>query len=155
MTIKPHVNETNPYAPLATVVDDRQLMPDESAPRTYSILWVWPAAWLTTAIAGGVFGLGLLMAARGTSVALVGFIFGTMIASVVALPVSCILYAIIAIVTRRLTSLGVMLSTGICGGISGGISSLAIANAIPLSWMVGAALVGAFIPVILVKYFFR
>ncbi|MBM3967428.1 MAG: hypothetical protein FJ308_20585, partial [Planctomycetes bacterium] len=65
MIIEPHVNETNPYAPLATVGYDRPLTPDESAARTYSVLWVWPVAWLTTAISGGVFGFGLCMIASG------------------------------------------------------------------------------------------
>lgn len=155
MIIDPHLRETNPYAPLATVVNDRQLMADESTARTYSVLWVWPAAWLTTAVAGGVFGFSVCAIGGSIPLAFVGFVFGLMIAGTVAFPVSSILYAIIAVVTRRLTSDAAILSTGICGGISGVISTQGMSGGAPWGWVVGAGFVGAVVPALLVKNFFR
>ena len=160
MILEPHLRETNPYAPLATVVSEQQLMPDESAAKEHSILLVWPAAWLTTTIAGGVFGFGVLLIGGNVPFAFFGLVFGIAIAGLVAFPVSTILYAIIAVVTRKLTSNTAMMSAGVCGAISGAISSTGMILQASWSWLfvgwvLAAGLVGAVVPAMFVKMFFK
>jgi|688.fasta_scaffold19198_3 hypothetical protein len=150
-----YISDINPYAPLASVADDRQLIPDETTARTYSVLFVWLAAWLTTAIAGGVFGFGMLAIGGGVLFGIVGFGVGIIIAGIVAAPVSTLLYVFIALITRTLTSNTAMASAGVCGGISGVISSLAMGGGSTLGLVIAAGLVGAIIPATLVKMFLR
>ncbi|MBL8811427.1 MAG: hypothetical protein JNM43_14745 [Planctomycetaceae bacterium] len=102
----------NPYVAQETILSEPPASQLDSLRKSRSALLVSLQAWLTTGVAGGIFGLFLF--------GFIGAAFGLVVAFIAAVPVATATFVVLQITCPRGVSTGrAVLASAVCGGITG------------------------------------